>query len=74
MGNDAYLEAAIKRRAGTSLVVQWLRHYTSITGTTGLIPVGELRSHNPLGRGHKIENKHNGSCVLLSLSSPLKDK
>ena len=74
MGNDAYLEAAIIPRAGMSLVVQWLGHCTSTAGGTGSIPVIELRSHNPLECGQKIENKNNGSCVLHSLSSPFKDK
>ena len=72
MGNDAYLEAGIKPSTGTSLVVQWLRHCTFTVGGTGSIPVGELRSHNPLECGQKIENKNNGSCVLYSLCKFIK--
>lgn len=63
MGNDAYLEAGIKPSTGTPLVVQWLRHCLHCRGHR-FNPSRELRSHNPLECGQKIENKQWQLCFI----------
>ena len=58
----------LKKRWGTSLVVQWLRGHTANTGSTGLIPGWGTKIPHAMGHSQKIKKRMerwNKEIILL---------